>query len=182
MVMAQPLYWTVEMVQALPDDGKRYEVVHGELLVTPSPSFDHQDAAGRLFLALKAYERREPSVYVAMAPADVYFGRHSLVQPDLFAIPVAEARKRDWKSIRGLRLAVEVLSPSSARGDRFTKRRLYQEEGVPMYWIVDGGRALVESWTPDAIFPVECRDVLRWHPAGAATAFEMTIAELFAPI
>ncbi len=181
MVMAQTEYWTVEMVQALPDDGNRYEVVHGELLVTPSPNFDHQDAAARLIVALRAYADREPAVYVAMAPADVYFGTHSLVQPDLFAIPRTEARRRDWKSVEHLLLAIEVLSPSSARADRFTKRRLYQSQGVPLYWVVDAGRGVVEVWTPADDRPTLCRDVLRWHPAGAETAFELQLSELFAP-
>ena len=182
MAMPEPLYWTVEMVQALPEDGNRYEVVHGELLVTPSPNFDHQDAAGRLLRALWAYTARETGIYVAMAPADVYFGKHSLVQPDIFAIPLAEARRRDWRSVEHLLLAVEVLSPSSKRADRFTKRRLYQSQGVPLYWIVDGERELVEVWTPTDDFPTECRDTLRWHPAGAATPFACAVAELFAPI
>lgn len=182
MVMAQTLYWTVDMVQSLLPDGNRYEVVRGELLVTPAPTFGHQDLAGRLFVALRKYTEREPDIYVTMSPADVYYDEHSVVQPDVFAIPMSEARKGNWKAIHGLLLAIEVLSPSSVRGDLVTKRKLYQEEGVPLYWIVDGDESCVLEWTPGAAKPVERRDVLRWHPDGATTAFEMSIAELFAPI
>ena len=182
MVMAQTTYWTVDMVQSIPADGNRYEVVRGELLVTPAPTFGHQDLAGRLFVALRKYTEREPDIYVAMAPADVYYDKHSVVQPDLFAIPMVEARKGDWKTMHGQLLVIEVLSPSSGRGDMMTKRKLYQEEGVPLYWIVDGEHARVLEWTPEATTPVERRDVLCWHLAGATTAFEMSIAELFAPI
>ncbi len=182
MVMAQTLMWTVEMVQALPSDGNRYEVVRGSLLVTPAPTFGHQDLVTRLLYALKRYMEREPGVYVVLSPADVLYDEHTVVQPDLFALPIAEARKRDWKLMRGLLLAIEVLSPSSARSDLVTKRTLYQEEGVPLYWIVDADHARVLEWTPEATEPIERRDVLRWHPQGAATPFEMSVAELFAPI
>jgi Uma2 family endonuclease len=67
--------------------------------------------------------------------------------------------------MRDLMLAVEVLSPSSARADRFTKRRLYQAQKVPLYWVVDADAASVEVWTPEQMLPVQER--LEWQPAGA---------------
>ncbi len=182
MVMAQTLHWTVDMVQALPSEGNRYEVVRGELLVTPAPTFGHQEFVVRLVVALRKYTEREPNICVVMSPADVHYGEDTLVQPDLFAIPLSEARKGEWKLMPGLLLAIEVLSPSSARGDLTTMRKLYGEEGVPLYWIVHGDQACVLEWTPGAFEPVERRDVLRWHPASAVTPFEMSIAELFPPI
>jgi Uma2 family endonuclease len=84
--------------------------------------------------------------------------------------------------MRDLLLVVEVLSPSSSRGDRFTKRRLYQERGIPVYWIVDGEERLVEVWTPDAEFPTIERDRLTWSPEGAARSFTLTLKDLFRPI
>jgi Uma2 family endonuclease len=93
-----------------------------------------------------------------------------------------EVRALDWKSIRHLLLAVEILSPSSVRYDRFTKRRLYQERGVPLCWIVDGNARFVEVWRPEDRFPVIERERLVWHPAGAEAPFAIQLAELFRPI
>ena len=90
-----------------------------------------------------------------------------MVQPDLFVGDFAAFRKSfQWTDIQTLYLVVEILSPSTARNDRFTKRRLYQERRIPAYWIVDAEQRQVEVWTPDALFPVVERERLTWwHPA-----------------
>ena len=75
MGMAAPTYFTAEMVRALPDDGQRYEVVHGELLVTPAPRLWHQEVARRLEMALGAYLEREPIGLVVHSPADISLRR-----------------------------------------------------------------------------------------------------------
>jgi Uma2 family endonuclease len=182
MGMAATTYYTAEMVRSLPDDGKRYEVVHGELLVTPAPRLWHQEVCARLITALRTYLDREAVGVVLASPADISWGRDILVQPDLFVVPVEEARLQDWSKIRHLLLAVEILSPSSTRADRFTKRRLYQERGVPAYWMVDGDAQLVEIWQPDAELPVIERDRLTWRPSGAARPFTLELSTLFRPI
>lgn len=182
MGMAAPTYWTAEMVRALPADGNRYEVVHGELLVTPSPRPLHQIALGRLHLALGIYLAAEPVGHVLASPADISWSPDVLVQPDLFVARLEELRTLRWDGIRSLLLVVEVLSPSSARADRFTKRRWYQESGVPHYWVVDANTHIVEIWTPAARTPTIERNRLTWHPLGAATAFTLELAELFRPI
>jgi Uma2 family endonuclease len=74
---------------------------------------------------------------------------------------------------------VEVLSPSTARADRFTKRRLYQAQGVGTYWIVDADAGTVEVWTPEAAFPVGERERVTWHPTGAGEPLVIELAELF---
>jgi Uma2 family endonuclease len=180
--MVAPTYWTAEQVRQLPDDGNRYEVVHGELLVTPAPRLDHQLLVTRASIALGNYLALEPVGIVLTSPADISWGRDVLVQPDVFVIPPHEARTRDWSRIRSLLLVVEVLSPSTARADRFTKRRRYQEAGVPLYWIVDGEEQRVEVWTPGAQLPVIESDRLVWHPAGAGQPFTLELADLFRPI
>jgi Uma2 family endonuclease len=182
MGMAAPIYWTAEMVRALPEDGNRYEVVHGELLVTPAPRLWHQEVTGRLFLALRAYLEQERVGLAFASPADISFAPDVLVQPDAFVVTLEEARTLRWDGITGLLLAIEVLSPSSTRADRFTKRRWYQEAGVPLYWLVDGDAKQVEVWTPELHFPTVERERLRWHPPGAVTAFELALEELFRPI
>jgi Uma2 family endonuclease len=182
MGMAAPLYYTADMVRALPDDGNRYEVVHGELLVTPAPRPLHQLAHIRLVLALGKYLEREPIGQLLSSPADISWGDDILVQPDLFVVRLDEARTLDWARMRHLPLVVEILSPSSTRADRFTKRRLYQEVGVPLYWMVDADAEAVEVWTPDATFPAFERERLVWHPEGATEPFVLPCAELFSPI
>jgi Uma2 family endonuclease len=182
MGMATTTYYTAEMVRSLPDDGNRYEVVHGELLVTPAPRLWHQELCGRLSAALRTYLDREVVGVALASPADISWGRDILVQPDLFVVPVEEARLEDWSKIRHLLLAVEILSPSSTRADRFTKRRLYQERGVSAYWMVDADAQLVEIWQPDAELPVIERDRLTWHPSGAARPFTLELSTLFRPI
>ncbi|HVH68776.1 MAG TPA: Uma2 family endonuclease [Gemmatimonadales bacterium] len=182
MGMVAPVYYTADMVRALPDDGNRYEVVHGELLVTPAPRLWHQMLVGRLHVALEAYLRAEEVGVVLSAPADISWGTDVLVQPDVFVVPRDEARTLDWVWIRTLLLAAEILSPSTQRADRFTKRRLYQEQAVHTYWVVDGDQRVAEVWTPKAEFPVVERELLRWQPAGAARIFELELGELFRPI
>jgi Uma2 family endonuclease len=180
--MPSPVYYTADMVRALPDDGQRYEVVHGELLVTPAPRLWHQHLHARMFGALWDYLRQEPVGLVLSSPADLSWGEDDLVQPDLFVIPLQEARAGEWKQVRTLLLVIEVLSPSTARFDRFTKRRRYQEEGVPVYWVVDGESRAVEVWTPEARLPIVERERVVWHPAGASAPLIIDLGELFRAI
>ena len=182
MGMAAPTYWTAEMVRQLPDDGNRYEVVHGELLVTPAPRFDHQLLVSRVAVAIAKYLEHEPVGVMLTSPADISWGRDVLVQPDVFVVPRDEATSREWSRIRTLLLVVEVLSPSTARADRFTKRHRYQSAGVPVYWLVDGEGQRVEVWTPEAELPVIETQRLVWHPVGAGQGFTLALAELFRPV
>jgi Uma2 family endonuclease len=177
-----PVYWTADMARRLPDDGNRYEVVYGELLVTPAPRLWHQQLVGRIHLALGNYLEIHRAGVVLTAPADISWGQDVLVQPDVFVVPVDQARALEWSAIRDLLLVVEVLSPSTPRQDRFTKRRRYQEARVPLYWVVDGEAAQVEVWTPDDVFPRIERERLTWRPAGAGGAFMLPLGELFRPI
>ncbi len=182
MGMVAPVYYTVDMVRALPEDGNRYEVVHGELLVTPAPRAWHEEVVGRLYRALCQYLEREPVGHAFGSRADITWGRYVGVEPDVLVVPLAQARTLEWREMRDLLLVAEVLSPSSARADRFTKRRLYQERRIPVYWVVDGDERLVEVWTPEAEFPVVERERVSWHPAGAGRSFTLELAALFRPI
>lgn len=182
MGMAVPIYFTADQVRALPDDGNRYEVVHGELLVTPAPRALHQEIVRRLLVALSGYLQSEPVGHVLLAPADISWGPDTMVQPDVFVVPVEQARTLDWRQMRTLLLVVEVLSPSSARSDRFTKRTEYQRQRVPVYWIVDPEERRVEIWTPQDVAPRFERERLIWHPAGAIQPLELDLIQLFQPI
>lgn len=188
--MAMPMpelgFYTAEMVRELIDETRpspRYETVYGELLVTPSPSVPHQLVVVRLFHELYTYCKRERTAHAFLSPADVSWGRRDvLVQPDIFVVDLEEARALDWQRITRLLLAVEVISPSSGRADRFTKRRLYQEMRTPLYWIVDLEQRAVEVWEPDDMLPTVMRDALTWSPAGATEPLTIDLEELFAPL
>ena len=182
MGMAGSLYYTADMVRAMPDDGNRYEVVYGELLVTSAPRPWHQVVVHRLSVAIELYLRSHPVGVLLTSPADISWGRDVLVQPDLFVVDAEEARTLTWSRMRTLLLVAEVLSPSSARADRFVKRLRYREAGVPLYWVVDGDERSVEVWTPSDDFPVLERTRLVWHPEGARESFALNPDELFRPL
>jgi Uma2 family endonuclease len=183
MGMAHPLYYSAEMVRALPDDGNRYETVHGELLVTPAPTVWHQTILQRLNESLVEYLRtQEIGGNVLHSPADISWSDDTLVQPDLFVADINEVRTLDWANIKTLLLVIEVLSPSTARYDRFTKRRLYQEAKVSTYWVVDPNREIVEAWTPEAEVPRTVKDTLIWRPAGSTESLDLDVKTLFEPI
>lgn len=179
--------YTVEEVLAFPADGNRYEVVQGELLVTPAPLWmHHQRVAGRLFYALTEYLRPVGMAdTVCFAPADITWGlppreAEDLVQPDVFVIHPAEIGG-EWVGMKRLLLVAEVVSPSSARADRVVKRRTYQRHRVPTYWVVDADAALVEVWRPDDERPAIVTDVLVWRWGPDAPELKLPLAELFAP-
>ena len=182
MGMAAPTFYTADMVRALPDDGNRYETVHGELLVTPAPRIWHQEIVMRLVIALSEYVATASTAHVLASPADISWGPDILVQPDAFVASLSEVRTLDWTNVKTLLLAVEVLSPSTARADRFTKRRLFQEVGIPVYWIVDGDERAVEVWTPEQRFPTVERERLVWQVDPNREPFTLELSELFRPL
>ena len=183
MSAPEPIYHTADMVRALIDESRawpRYECVYGELLVSPAPRVLHERVTMRLAVALAKYLEREPIGEVMRSPADISWGRPDvLVQPDVFVVPPGLPNAAQWLDVRHLLLAAETLSPSTARHDRFTKRRLYQSQEVPVYWVVDADARHVEVWTPADDFPRFERERLVWHPEGAAAAFELALPELF---
>lgn len=156
--------WTVQELRALPDHGTRYEVVDGELLVTPAPSWLHQHAVFELGLLLRPYAER-CAMDCLLAPAEVAFSFRRSVEPDLFVVPRVSGRRASrFEDVGRLVLAVEILSPTSARADRYFKRRLYQSEGVSEYWIVEPEARLVERWRPGEDVPEVLVDSLSWQP------------------
>lgn len=176
-------HWTADDLQDLPDDGQRYEVIDGELFVTPAPSFDHQAAVGTLYRLIADYVGRERVGYVFVSPADVTFSPQRVVQPDVFVVPpVAGRRPRSFVEVKRLVLATEVLSPSTARADRVAKRTLFRDEGVAEYWIVDVDSRTFERSTP-ADPRVEVLDErIEWSPEGAASPLVIDLPSYFARV
>lgn len=183
MPVALDRYYTRDEVLAFPDDGNRYELVHGELLVSPAPRLAHQQVVLELAVALSSFVKQHGLGQLHISPADISWGGRPdvTVQPDLFVVPPSEGRVGEWIDIRQLSLVIEVLSPTTARYDRFTKRRLYQEMRVPLYWAIDIDQRRAEVWTPEATFPMIETDVLTWHPSGASSPLHVHLAELFGP-
>jgi Uma2 family endonuclease len=129
-------------LEAMPDDGHRYELVDGALLVTPAPSRRHQLASSRLHVCLA---NAAPSrLLVIAAPTDVVLADDTVVQPDLCVVE----RRRFEDSSRALRpvLAIEILSPSTRRIDLALKRSRYEAAAIPAYWVVDPDTPEITAW------------------------------------
>ena len=185
MVMAELVerYWTAEDVRALPEDGNRYECIDGALLVTPSPRALHQVACTQLVRLLLPFVDRHALGDLLWSPADVELEPGSLVQPDLFVLRTETgAQIREWRDIVGLLLAIEVLSPRTARRDRGIKREFYQRVGVEELWIVDLKARLVERWTPGSDRPEILRDLLAWAPNRAQEPLEIDLPSFFTKV
>jgi len=172
--------YTVDDVRALPDDGNRYETIAGELFVTPAPSPRHQRVLARLHLLLGAYVERHGLGEVFFAPLDVVLGPMTLVEPDLLFVARDRSHVLTEHEVAGAPdLAVEVVSPSSARTDRGRKRALYQETHVREYWVVDVDLRQVEIWRPGAMAAEVQRDGLTWRPATSVDPLVIELKALF---
>ena len=125
---------TYDDLAAMPDDdGHRYELIDGVLIVTPAPRASHQVAVGNLYLALRAGCPRELVVF--LAPFDVVLSLDTVMQPDLLVARRSDLTEANLPAPPVL--AVEVLSPSTRRIDLGTKRLAFEAAGVPSYWVVD---------------------------------------------
>ena len=183
---APPRRWTVEEVRALQDEERawpRYELIDGELLVSPAPQPLHQRAVRLVSRALDDYVDRHDLGEVLESPADLELEPGTVLQPDVFVVPAGgEPLTTSWHVVRTLLLAVEVVSPGSARSDRVRKRRFYQRVGVPEYWIVDLDARTVERWRPGDERPEVLDAWLEWRPARASEPLVLDVAALFARV
>ena len=173
--------WTAAMVAALPDDGKRYEVLDGELVVMSAPSWNHQRLALAFWNVLDRYVRSHRLGHAIAAPADVEFSPRRLLEPDVFVVPRTkdDAPANSYADVGRLLLAVEVLSPTTARRDRAVKRRIYLEEGVPEYWIVDADAWSVERWRRGEERPEVVLESLEWRPDPTVEPLVIELPALF---
>ena len=121
----------------LPDDGKRYEIIDGELYVNASPVPRHQDIVGNIYFALRVWFKANGGA-VFVSPLDVVFDTYNVVEPDVIAINPNRMAILGDKNLQGApSLVVEVLSEGTRRKDELKKRKLYERGGVDEYWIVD---------------------------------------------
>lgn len=137
--------FTYEDYKSLPEsETKRYELLEGELVMVPSPTFEHQSISGGLFVALWDFVEEHGLGVVVGAPLDVVLGE-DVVQPDILYVSKRRSRIITHEEIRGAPdLVVEILSPATAQRDRAYKKRLYARHGVKEYWIVDPDAKMIE--------------------------------------
>ena len=137
--------WTYQDYKAIPDDGKRYEIVNGVLLFMPSPTRSHQKIVGEIFSYLRTHVQLAGLGEVYMSPFDVELEPRTVFQPDVLVVLNAELGKvTEGGVIGGPSLVVEIASPSTGPYDRLTKYPEYARAGVPEYWIVKPEQRTVE--------------------------------------
>jgi Uma2 family endonuclease len=190
-IMAMPAMdrhrWTAREVRQLIADNPlhtpRYELVDGELLVTPSPGAPHQRSVAALFLVLHAYLHSERIGEVYFSPADVELEPEFVTQPDLFVVSRTESKRLRIEGfpVGELMLAIEVVSPSSGRHDRVRKRPKYQQYAEE-YWIVDPDARLFERWRPGDVRPEISVEQFIWQPNEGVPAFVLDVERFFAEV
>ena len=156
--------------------GKRYEVLDGKLHVSPSPTPRHQRAVGELERTLHPYVSSNALGEVFHSPADMEFNEQTLVQPDVFIAPEFVT---SWRDMKAPVLVIEVLSSSTARVDRINKRRIYQEERIPEYWIVDIEGEIIERWRPDDSRPEVLSNTISWQPRPDVSPLTIDLLRFF---
>ncbi|MFQ5794295.1 MAG: Uma2 family endonuclease [Candidatus Bipolaricaulia bacterium] len=150
--MAKPrtkIKYTYQDYKSLPEsEAERYELLEGELVMVPSPSFEHQRISGNLEFLLRNFVQQNDLGIVLDAPFDVHFieeGEDKVAQPDILYVSKERSHVITEEEIRGAPdLVVEILSPGTAERDRGYKKTLYARHGVVEYWLVDPEAKTVE--------------------------------------
>ncbi len=138
---------TYKDYEALPADGRRYEIHDGELSVSAAPSPRHQEISGNLDEILRGHVKTRGLGKVFYSPIDCILSDITVVQPDLLYLDPSRLALLSNRGIEGPpTLVVEILSPSTTEIDRSTKRQLYAKYGVLYYWIVDPEARVVEAY------------------------------------
>ncbi|MCS6937489.1 MAG: Uma2 family endonuclease [Candidatus Bipolaricaulota bacterium] len=147
----QRIVLTYEDYLRLPNDGKRYEILEGEIVVSPSPVTKHQRISRNLLAILHHHVAQHKLGEVFSAPTDVVLSRTNVVQPDLFFVSHARQKIITEKNIQGAPdLVVEILSDTSEEQDRVAKKQIYARHGVKEYWLIDPDRETLEVYKLDA--------------------------------
>jgi Uma2 family endonuclease len=154
--------WTLDEVHRLPDDGNKYELVRGELFVTPAPTVDHETIIARLARVLEPYAAAH-GLGLVYRPRAVLRFEGSEVEPDLMVRQPPSGKRVRWEKVPVPILVIEVLSPFTRRRDREQKRAFYIDAGVAEYWIVDPESESVTVVRPGCE-DVTLRDELLWRP------------------
>jgi Uma2 family endonuclease len=168
--------WTLEELHSLPDDGNTYELVRGELFVTPPPAVSHEQIVARLTRILVPF-------VAAHDIGDVYYPRAvvqfqgSQVEPDLMVRPPHPDPDGGWAAWPAPFLVIEIISPSTRRRDHEQKKSLYLSAGVAEYWIVDPEERTVRVVRPGEADRVE-RSRVEWRPPGADVVLSVSVDDV----
>jgi Uma2 family endonuclease len=176
---------TAAEFMALPEDpnNTRYELVHGEVVVSASPNFDHGYVVSQLLLVLAAFIKKH-RLGVIVSDIDTPFGPEDVRRPDLLYFSGARLQLNERRQLTGPPdLCVEVLSPSNRHVDRGDKFKLYRDAGVPFYWIFDPMLKSVEGYKlvgSEYVATVTAKDsaVVRLPPF---EELEVPLAEIWVP-
>lgn len=182
MEMAAARAWTVEMLDALPDDGQRYEVIDGVLHVTPAPSDVHQLVAAAFHRRLHDFVRPTVIARALISPADVRkeHRARNRVQPDVFVVRLVDGKRPPYPyALADLLLVIEIESPGNPLYDYHTKRELYLANGVAEYWVVNSEARIVSRFhgldDPGEVFSRR----ISWLPSGMPQALDIDLPLLF---
>ena len=173
--------FTTDDLRGFPDDGQRYELLDGMLLVTPAPGSAHQVVLFRLSLAVGQYLSGSGRAYAA-SPGEIELAPRTLLQPDLLVFPATYPPGTPWAEIRDWWLAVEVFSRSSRVYDRDFKRDAYLSLGVAEVWLVDLDEHVVfvsrRGGRRDEPHPQH----LQWQPENSRAPLSIALADIFTDI
>lgn len=140
--------YTYDDLADTPEDGQRYEIIDGELFVSPSPVLDHQRVVGRLYRWLADLVDAQQLGEVFIGPTDVFFSERNVVVPDVLFVAAKRSDILHRRYVAGAPdLVIEVLSPKTRRIDLGRKKALYAAFGVAEYWIVDPSARTVAIWS-----------------------------------
>jgi Uma2 family endonuclease len=177
MPMVAPRY-TIADLDRFPDDGNRYELLGGVLLVTPMAGLPHQAVLGRIHMALTAYLAPSGTALL-LSPGAIQVGDDTQLEPDLLVIPSQFGEAGSWREIREWWLAVEVSGPSSRIYDRDFKTAAYLEAGVCEVWRVDLRERIVYVSRPGGPMHEPHANRLEWHPPELPEPLTIDLATVF---
>jgi Uma2 family endonuclease len=170
--------YTYEDYLSVPEgSSERYEIIDGELFVTPEARFRHQQVVSNLMYMLTRLAR-EHGFGEVVGPVTVRLADDTVTEPDLVFLSTSRLGIIEQGRLHGTPdLVVEVLSPSNRSYDRTLKRRRYMASGVPELWILDADEHTIEVWRPGAVAPETPREVVTWRVG--ERAFALQLAEIF---
>ncbi len=168
---------TYEDYLAIPDDGRRHEIIDGEYFVSPSPNFKHQNAVAELLTQMRVHANAHALGWVVGSPCDV-LSEHTVLQPDVLFVSKGRASIISGIIKGAPDLVVEVLSSSNRDYDERVKYQQYEMSGVLEYWIVDPEAESVKVFrrTGNKFSPVAVSDILT---TPLLPGFQLRIADLF---
>jgi len=169
--------WTLAELDRLPDDGNKYELVDGELFVTPAPSPAHEALVTELFELVYPYVKAQ-TLGRLVFPRSVVRQQGSEVEPDMMVRPPTPTRPETWAEMPTPLLVVEISSRTTQRRDNEQKRGFYLRIGVAEYWIVDRFTRTIRVVRANAD-DVVCASELVWFPPAATEPLNVDVAAYF---